>query len=154
MATNMKMARRTRIVVSIPPHPTSLIRDIMSRNRKKSSHFSRVVTIRYRLEGKVGLNQDNKFDSKVRETGIEDKGGETYTNKEGIETGLEDREGMKDTCPHSYAVIPPLFVPPDERRRKFTNGLIQNPMLIYKEREYINMWTDEEKIIFRKKYLQ
>ena len=99
-----------------------------------------MVTIHYRLEGKVGLNQDNKFDSKVRETGIEDKGGETYTTKEGIETGLEDREGMKDTCPHSYAVISPLLLPPHERRAKFTNnnGLIQNPMLIYKERESIN----------------
>ena len=148
----MKMVRRTRL------HPTSLIRDISSRNRNKSNQFSRIVTIRYRLEGKVGLDQDIKFGSEVRETGIEDKGGETDTTKEEIETGLEDKdkEEMTDTCPHSYAVIPPLLLSPDERRRKITNnnGLIQDPMLMYKEREYISMWTDEEKIIFRKKYLQ
>ena len=65
----MKMARRTRIIASIQLHPTSLIRDISSRNRNKSNQFSRIVTIRYRLEGKVGLEQDIKFGSKVRETG-------------------------------------------------------------------------------------
>ena len=57
---------------------------------------------------------------------------------------------------HSYAVIPPLLLPPDERRRKFTNtnGLIQDPMLIYNERKYVNMWTDQERETFKEKYLQ
>lgn len=68
---------------------------------------------------------------------------------------LQEQE-MEDKKMHSYAVIPPLLLPPDERRRKFTNnnGLMQDPMQIYKEREYVNMWTDAEKVIFREKYLQ
>jgi nuclear receptor co-repressor 1 len=68
---------------------------------------------------------------------------------------LHEQE-MEDKKMHSYAVIPPLLKPPDERRRKFTNnnGLMQDPMLIYKEREYINMWTDAEKELFSEKYLQ
>merc|ERR1711892_524999 len=42
----------------------------------------------------------------------------------------EVRLKMEDKKMHSYAVIPPLLLPPDERRRKFTNtnGLIQDPM--------------------------
>lgn len=68
---------------------------------------------------------------------------------------LQEKE-MEDKKMHSYAVIPPLLLPPDERRRKFTNnnGLMQDPMLIYKERDYVNMWTDAEKEIFSDKFLQ
>jgi len=68
---------------------------------------------------------------------------------------LQEQE-MEDKKMHSYAVIPPLLLPPDERRRKFTNtnGLIQDPMLIYNERKYVNMWTDQERETFKEKYLQ
>lgn len=68
----------------------------------------------------------------------------------------EVRLKMEDKKMHSYAVIPPLLLPPDERRRKFTNtnGLIQDPMLIYNERKYVNMWTDQERETFKEKYLQ
>merc|ERR1711981_16943 len=68
---------------------------------------------------------------------------------------LQEQE-MEDKKMHSYAVIPPLLLPPDERRRKFTNtnGLIQDPMLIYNERKYVNMWTDQERETFKDKYLQ
>ena len=63
---------------------------------------------------------------------------------------------MEDKKMHSYAVIPPLLLPPEERKRKFTNtnGLIQDPMLIYNERKYVNMWTDQERETFKEKYLQ
>lgn len=68
---------------------------------------------------------------------------------------LQEQE-MEDKKMHSYAVIPPLLLPPDERRRKFTNtnGLIQDSMLIYNERKYVNMWTDQERETFKDKYLQ
>merc|ERR1719431_2245516 len=68
---------------------------------------------------------------------------------------LQEQE-MEDKKMHSYAVIPPLLLPPDERRRKFTNtnGSIQDPMLIYNERKYVNMWTDQERETFKEKYLQ
>ena len=56
---------------------------------------------------------------------------------------------------HSYAVIPPLLLPPEARRRKFinNNGLIQDPLKEYNERKFINMWTDTEKDIFKEKFL-
>ena len=68
---------------------------------------------------------------------------------------LQEQE-MEDKKMHSYAVIPPLLLPPDERKRKFTNtnGLIPDPMLIYNERKYVNMWTDQERETFKEKYLQ
>ena len=44
---------------------------------------------------------------------------------------------MEDKKMHSYAVIPPLLLPPDERARKFenNNGLILDPL------RYINLHT-------------
>jgi len=63
---------------------------------------------------------------------------------------------MEDKKMHAYAVIPPPLLPPEDRKRKFTNnnGLIQDPLLIYNERKFINMWTGPEKDIFQEKYLQ
>ena len=62
---------------------------------------------------------------------------------------------MEDKKMHSYAVIPPLLLPPDARRRKFinTNGLIQDPLREFNERKFINVWTDAEKEIFKEKFL-
>ena len=52
---------------------------------------------------------------------------------------------------HSYAVIPPPLLPPEDRKRKFTNnnGLIQDPLLVYNDRKCVNMWTDAEKELFK-----
>jgi nuclear receptor co-repressor 1 len=68
---------------------------------------------------------------------------------------LQEQE-MEDKKMHSYAVIPPLLLTEDERRRKFTNnnGLILNPMHEYNERKFVNVWTDQEKEIFKEKFLQ
>ena len=62
---------------------------------------------------------------------------------------------MEDKKMHSYAVIPPLLLPPDERNRKFenNNGLILDPLREYKERKFVNTWTDAEKDIFKEKFL-
>ncbi len=56
---------------------------------------------------------------------------------------------------HSYAVIPPLLLPPEIRRRRFinTNGLIPDPLREFNERKFINVWTDAEKEIFKEKFL-
>jgi hypothetical protein len=58
---------------------------------------------------------------------------------------------MEEKKMHSYAVIPPPLLPPEERRRKFinNNGLTADPLLLYNERKFVNMWTDAEKEIFR-----
>ena len=68
---------------------------------------------------------------------------------------LQEQEN-EDKKMHSYAVIPPLLLPSDLIKRKFTNtnGLIPDPMVIYNDRKYVNMWTDQEKETFREKFLQ
>ena len=68
---------------------------------------------------------------------------------------LQEQEN-EDKKMHSYAVIPPLLLPSDLIKRKFTNtnGLIPDPMVIYNDRKYVNMWTDPEKETFREKFLQ
>ena len=62
---------------------------------------------------------------------------------------------LEDKKMHSYAVIPPLLLPPDERKRKFenNNGLILDPLREYEERKFVNTWTDSEKEIFKEKFL-
>ena len=62
---------------------------------------------------------------------------------------------MEDKKMHSYAVIPPLLLAPDERKRKLENknGLILDPLREYKERKFVNTWTDAEKDIFKEKFL-
>ena len=56
----------------------------------------------------------------------------------------------------SYAVIPPMLLDARERTLCFhnNNGLIEDPMAEYKERQVFNMWTDSEKENFRERFLQ
>lgn len=51
----------------------------------------------------------------------------------------------------SYAVIPPALLDAKSRSRRFrnTNGLIEDPMQEYKDRQFVNLWTDQEKEIFK-----
>ena len=51
----------------------------------------------------------------------------------------------------SYAVIPPILLDDRARKRRFTNsnGLIEEPMQEYKDKQLINLWTDQEKEIFK-----
>ena len=62
---------------------------------------------------------------------------------------------MEDKKMHSLAVIPPMLLPPEERKRKFTNnnGLILDPLKEYNERKFFNTWTEQEKEIFKEKFL-
>jgi nuclear receptor co-repressor 1 len=56
----------------------------------------------------------------------------------------------------NLAVIPPMMLDARQRSLKFVNknGLITDCMEEYKERKYINVWTAQEKQIFKEKYLQ
>ena len=62
---------------------------------------------------------------------------------------------MEDKKMHSLAVIPPLLLPTEDRKRKFTNnnGLILDPLKEYSERKFVNTWTEQEKEIFKEKFL-
>lgn len=64
---------------------------------------------------------------------------------------------MENQKMRSYAVIPPIMYdstmkPPAKYDNR--NGFIEDPFLLYKEVENINIWTEGEKEIFREKYLQ
>jgi hypothetical protein len=54
----------------------------------------------------------------------------------------------------SYAVVPPILLDARQRRCVFmnTNGLIEDYEGEYKERTHLNIWSAEEKEIFREKY--
>ena len=62
----------------------------------------------------------------------------------------------EDKKMRSYAVVPPMMLDARARSLKFinNNGLIEDPMAEFKERQHLNIWTQPEKMIFKEKYLQ
>lgn len=74
---------------------------------------------------------------------------------EEIMDGLQEQE-LEDKKMRSYAVIPPIML--DSRERKLvytnTNGICTDMKTDYKDRTYLNTWTEPEKEIFKEKYLQ
>ncbi|XP_078080657.1 nuclear receptor corepressor 1 isoform X5 [Mustelus asterias] len=54
------------------------------------------------------------------------------------------------------SVIPPMMYDTEQRRVKFLNmnGVMDDPMRVYKERQFINVWSEHEKEIFKEKFVQ
>lgn len=56
----------------------------------------------------------------------------------------------------SYAVVPPMLL--DSRQRRYcyvdNNGKIEDLASECKEQQVLNVWTKEEKEIFKEKFLQ
>ena len=55
----------------------------------------------------------------------------------------------------AYAVIPPMLNQ-NQRKLKFinNNGLITEPMALYKQKKQATSWSAEEKELFKEKYLE
>ncbi|RXM91823.1 Nuclear receptor corepressor 2 [Acipenser ruthenus] len=51
------------------------------------------------------------------------------------------------------AVIPPMLFDAEQQRIKFINmnGLMDDPMKVYKDRQVMNVWSEQEKETFREK---
>lgn len=62
----------------------------------------------------------------------------------------------EDKKMRSYAVIPPMMLDARQRKLRYTNnnGRVEDPMDEDEERKFINVWTPQEKNIFKEKYLQ
>lgn len=69
---------------------------------------------------------------------------------EEIMDGLHEQE-LEDKKMRSYAVIPPILLDEKSRKRRFNNrnGLIEDPMQEYKDKQLLNLWTEQEKDIFK-----
>lgn len=54
------------------------------------------------------------------------------------------------------SVIPPMMYDSEQRRVKFINmnGLMDDPMKVYKARQFMNVWTEHEKEIFKEKWVE
>ncbi|KAK7506028.1 hypothetical protein BaRGS_00002750, partial [Batillaria attramentaria] len=74
---------------------------------------------------------------------------------EQIMDGLHEQE-EEDRKMRMLAVIPPMMLDARQRRMRFlnNNGLLEDPMAVYKEQLHTARWTDAEKQIFKEKYLQ
>ncbi|XP_038673666.1 nuclear receptor corepressor 2-like [Scyliorhinus canicula] len=66
--------------------------------------------------------------------------------------GLSDQENIAKEM-RQLSVVPPMLFDTDQQRIKYINmnGLMEDPMKVYKERQLINHWRDEEKELFREK---
>ncbi|XP_078336139.1 uncharacterized protein LOC111132990 isoform X2 [Crassostrea virginica] len=74
---------------------------------------------------------------------------------EQIMDGLHEQE-EEDKKMRSYAVVPPMMLDARQRKLRYTNnnGRVEDPMAEYEDRKFINVWTPQEKNIFKEKYLQ
>lgn len=74
---------------------------------------------------------------------------------EEIMDGLQEQEN-EDRKMRSYAVVPPILVDVRSRRPRYLNrnSLVEDLSAEYKDRQLNNIWTEQEKEIFREKYLQ
>lgn len=72
----------------------------------------------------------------------------TFFNTQPLHFSLQE---MEDKKMRSYAVIPPALFDLKTRSRRFknTNGLMEDPMQEYKDKQFLNLWTDQEKEIFK-----
>ncbi|XP_061459047.1 nuclear receptor corepressor 2 isoform X2 [Rhineura floridana] len=69
--------------------------------------------------------------------------------------GLSEQENLEKQM-RQLAVIPPMLYDAEQQRIKFINmnGLMDDPMKIYKDRQVMNMWSEQEKETFREKFMQ
>ncbi|XP_072909151.1 nuclear receptor corepressor 1 isoform X3 [Hemitrygon akajei] len=69
--------------------------------------------------------------------------------------GLSEQENNEKQM-RQLSVIPPMMFDMEQRRVKFLNmnGVMDDPMRVYKERQFINVWSDHEKEIFKEKFVQ
>uniref|UniRef100_A0A4W3ISA3 Nuclear receptor corepressor 2 n=1 Tax=Callorhinchus milii TaxID=7868 RepID=A0A4W3ISA3_CALMI len=64
--------------------------------------------------------------------------------------GLSEQENTERQM-RQLSVVPPMLYDAEQRRIRFINmnGLLEDPMKVYKERQLANVWSQQEKDIFR-----
>uniref|UniRef100_A0A8C7JLE5 Nuclear receptor corepressor 1 n=1 Tax=Oncorhynchus kisutch TaxID=8019 RepID=A0A8C7JLE5_ONCKI len=69
--------------------------------------------------------------------------------------GLSEQENNEKQM-RQLSVIPPMMYDTEQRRVRFINmnGLTDDPMKVYKARQFMNVWTEQEKGIFKEKFVQ
>ncbi|XP_038153535.1 nuclear receptor corepressor 1 isoform X2 [Cyprinodon tularosa] len=69
--------------------------------------------------------------------------------------GLSEQENNEKQM-RQLSVIPPMMYDSEQRRVKFINmnGLMDDPMKVFKARQFMNVWTEHEKEIFKEKFMQ
>ncbi|XP_056602193.1 nuclear receptor corepressor 1 isoform X3 [Triplophysa dalaica] len=69
--------------------------------------------------------------------------------------GLSEQENNEKQM-RQLSVIPPMMYDSEQRRVKFINmnGLMEDPMKVYKSRQFMNVWSEHEKALFKEKFVQ
>uniref|UniRef100_A0A8C2X2R1 Nuclear receptor corepressor 1 n=1 Tax=Cyclopterus lumpus TaxID=8103 RepID=A0A8C2X2R1_CYCLU len=69
--------------------------------------------------------------------------------------GLSEQENNEKQM-RQLSVIPPMMYDTEQRRVRFINmnGLMDDPMKVYKGRQFMNVWNEHEKEIFKEKFVQ
>nr|XP_026692214.1 nuclear receptor corepressor 2 isoform X2 [Ciona intestinalis] len=71
-----------------------------------------------------------------------------------IVDGLSEQENQLNHM-RQLAVVPPMLLDRDEQRVRFisTNGFIREPFKDFKESQQLDSWAEQEKIIFKEKFV-
>nr|XP_055055975.1 nuclear receptor corepressor 1 isoform X2 [Misgurnus anguillicaudatus] len=69
--------------------------------------------------------------------------------------GLSEQENNEKQM-RQLSVIPPMMYDSEQRRVRFINmnGLMDDPMKVYKSRQFMNVWSEHEKALFKEKFVQ
>ncbi|XP_055367301.1 nuclear receptor corepressor 2 isoform X4 [Betta splendens] len=69
--------------------------------------------------------------------------------------GISEHENTEKQM-RQLAVVPPMLFDAEQQRIKFINmnGLMDDPLKVYKDRQVMNMWSEQEKDTFREKFIQ
>ncbi|KAL5477634.1 hypothetical protein EMCRGX_G024455 [Ephydatia muelleri] len=125
----------------------------MENNQKKKNRDARNKELYERLfpELRTKREQMEKF-SRVDQRGVR-----SDAELKELMYELMEQEEAPARYRRTQAVIPPMVIDQREQAMRFTSnsGLIKDPMALYKESTRIaSIWTEEEKRIFRDKFLQ
>ncbi|CAH0549000.1 unnamed protein product [Brassicogethes aeneus] len=113
---------------------------------KNRDFFEKVFPeLRKQREDKERFSRFNRVGSRVK----------SEADLEEIMDNLQE-QAMEDKKMRSYAVIPPILLDAKERKIKYEddNGHVEDMEAVYKERKFLNVWTPQEKEVFKEKFLQ
>ncbi|XP_050409847.2 nuclear receptor corepressor 1 isoform X2 [Patella vulgata] len=126
-----------------------------NKNRKTKEAKSREFYEKLFPEIKKAREDRERFQSRVGTRGSIAGYARSDAELEQIVDGLNEQEEEEKKM-RSFSVIPPMMLDAQQRKMKFinNNGLMEDPMAEYKESQALIKWTEQEKQIFKEKYLQ
>ncbi|XP_025090723.1 nuclear receptor corepressor 1-like isoform X5 [Pomacea canaliculata] len=129
----------------------------LENNPKRKAKDARTREYYEKVFPEIKKNREDKerFGSKVGARSSIGGYARSEAELEQIADSLQEQE-EEDRKMRNLAVIPPMMLDVRQRRMRFlnNNGLLEDPVAVSKEQNHLGRWTEQEKQIFKEKYLQ